>query len=80
MASQSSVGPSTADGASGASGAVGAVHSVLTSNVKGPLSELFVDDNTIVNVDTNAHDDITIAVNEQLLDPPVPVSSPQCRT
>ena len=47
MASQSSVGPSTADGASGASGAVGAVHSFLASNVKGPFSELFVDDNTI---------------------------------
>ena len=69
MASQSFVGPSTADGESGAVGAVvsdgTSHHSVSASNVKGPLSELFVDDNTIVNVDNVAHDDITIAVHEQ---------------
>ena len=34
---------------------------------------MFVDDNTILNFDNVEHDGITIAVNEQLLDPRTPV-------
>ena len=79
MASQSVVGPSTADGARGAVGGVvsdGTSHrSVSASNVKGPLSELIVDDSNVVNADNVTDDDITTVVYEQLLDPRTPVTT-----